>query len=166
MSKAKEDDEAEVKSEESKSEETSEESKAEATESEATKAEASEGDGPEGEASSDDESNDDGPEAEAVQAKPAEKVAEPAPAPPAEVVDLGPDFSHDGAPDPVVGLGSDGTYDFFGHSAIIDPWGNAIVEGGESEILLTATIDTEMVAQVREKIPVFKDRRPELYQLD
>ena len=62
-------------------------------------------------------------------------------------------------------VGSDGTYDFFGHSAIIDPWGNAIVEGGESEILLTATIDTEMVAQVREKIPVFKDRRPELYQL-
>jgi len=63
-------------------------------------------------------------------------------------------------------VGSDGTYDFFGHSAIIDPWGNAIVEGGESEILLTANIDTEMVAQVREKIPVFKDRRPELYQLD
>ncbi len=62
-------------------------------------------------------------------------------------------------------VGSDGTYTFFGHSAIIDPWGNAIVEGGESELLLTATIETDMVAEVRRKIPVFKDRRPELYRL-
>lgn len=63
-------------------------------------------------------------------------------------------------------VGSDGTYDFFGHSAIIDPWGNALVEGGEAEILLTATIDTDAVAAVRQKIPVFKDRRPDLYDLD
>jgi predicted amidohydrolase len=28
-------------------------------------------------------------------------------------------------------VGNDGTYDFFGHSAIIDPWGNAVVEAGE-----------------------------------
>ncbi|MCB0196936.1 MAG: carbon-nitrogen family hydrolase, partial [Anaerolineae bacterium] len=55
---------------------------------------------------------------------------------------------------------------FFGHSAIIDPWGNAVVEAGETEILLTATIDTDMVATVRQKIPVFKDRRPDLYRLD
>ncbi|RMF02270.1 MAG: carbon-nitrogen family hydrolase [Chloroflexi bacterium] len=62
-------------------------------------------------------------------------------------------------------VGSDGTYDFFGHSAIIDPWGNTVIEGGESEVLLTATIDTEMVAAVRQKIPVFKDRRSDLYEL-
>ncbi len=62
-------------------------------------------------------------------------------------------------------VGSDGTYNFFGHSAIIDPWGNAIVEGGESELLLTATIETDLVTEVRAKIPVFKDRRPELYRL-
>ena len=48
-------------------------------------------------------------------------------------------------------VGSDGTYQFFGHSAIIDPWGNTIIEGGETEILLTAGIDTDQVAQVREK---------------
>jgi predicted amidohydrolase len=62
-------------------------------------------------------------------------------------------------------VGSDGTYTFFGHSAIIDPWGNAVIEGGESEVLLTATIETDQVAEVRQKIPVFNDRRPELYQL-
>ena len=63
-------------------------------------------------------------------------------------------------------VGSDGTYTFSGHSAIIDPWGNAIIEGGESEVLLTATIETDQVAEVRGKIPVFKDRRPELYELN
>jgi omega-amidase len=63
-------------------------------------------------------------------------------------------------------VGSDGTYQFFGHSAIIDPWGNTIIEGGETEVLLTATIDTDEVTTVRQKIPVFQDRRPELYQLD
>jgi predicted amidohydrolase len=62
-------------------------------------------------------------------------------------------------------VGGDGTYNFFGHSAIIDPWGNAVVEGGETELLLTATIETDMVTEVRQKIPVFKDRRPELYRL-
>ncbi|MCG3208723.1 MAG: Omega-amidase YafV [Anaerolineae bacterium] len=62
-------------------------------------------------------------------------------------------------------VGNDGTYDFFGHSAIIDPWGNTVVEAGETEVLLTATIDTETVTTVRQKIPVFRDRRPDLYQL-
>ena len=32
--------------------------------------------------------------------------------------------------------------------------------------LFHQTTKLEMVAQVREKIPVFKDRRPELYHLD
>lgn len=52
---------------------------------------------------------------------------------------------------------------FFGHSLIVDPWGETVVEGGEGEMLLTATIDTGLVAAVREKIPVFRDRRPEQY---
>ncbi|MFM7175642.1 MAG: hypothetical protein ACKO4U_21745 [Caldilinea sp.] len=32
------------------------------------------------------------------------------------------------------------------------------------EALLTATIDTDLVEAVRRKIPVFADRRPELYR--
>jgi omega-amidase len=63
-------------------------------------------------------------------------------------------------------VGDDGAYHFCGHSAIIDPWGEIVVEAGETEVLLTATIETERVAEARQKIPVFKDRRPELYQLD
>jgi omega-amidase len=53
--------------------------------------------------------------------------------------------------------------DFFGHSVIVDPWGEAIIEGGEKEMLLTATIELDQVNEVRTKIPIFKDRRPDVY---
>ncbi|MCP4359655.1 MAG: carbon-nitrogen family hydrolase [Chloroflexi bacterium] len=52
---------------------------------------------------------------------------------------------------------------FYGHSAIIDPWGETVVEGGEDEGVLTAVVDLDMVDEVRTRIPVFKDRRPEIY---
>lgn len=53
--------------------------------------------------------------------------------------------------------------DFFGHSCIIDPWGELVIELGEGEMLGTAVIDIEKVNEVRAKIPVFEDRRPEVY---
>ena len=52
---------------------------------------------------------------------------------------------------------------FFGSSAVIDPWGETLVEGGETEALLTVRIDLDTVEATREKIPIFADRRPELY---
>ncbi len=60
-------------------------------------------------------------------------------------------------------VGTSGTTEFFGHSMLIDPWGEVIVEGGEREQLLTASVDLATVDQVRRTIPVFKDRRPSLY---
>ena len=53
--------------------------------------------------------------------------------------------------------------DFFGHSCILDPWGGIVLELGEGEMLGTAVIDIAQVEQVRAKIPVFADRRPEIY---
>jgi len=53
---------------------------------------------------------------------------------------------------------------FFGRSSIYDPWGEAVVEGGEEEGLLTGEIDLDMVDEARRKIPVFEDRREELYR--
>ena len=52
---------------------------------------------------------------------------------------------------------------FAGHSMIIDPWGNVIAEAGENECLLTAEIDLAEVDRVRSTIPVFEDRRPDVY---
>lgn len=60
-------------------------------------------------------------------------------------------------------IGTTGSNTFFGASAVIDPWGGALVEGGEAEMVLTATIDLAQVDAVRQRIPIFADRRPDLY---
>ena len=52
---------------------------------------------------------------------------------------------------------------FFGHSAIYDPWGRLVIEAGEDEMLLTVSVDMALVEEVRQAIPIFADRRPELY---
>jgi predicted amidohydrolase len=62
-------------------------------------------------------------------------------------------------------VGQSGNTTFFGRSCIIDPWGETIVEAGEQAILLTADIDIDVVDTVRKKIPVFADRRPDLYEM-
>ncbi len=60
-------------------------------------------------------------------------------------------------------VGSSKQTDFFGHSCIIDPWGQTVLEAGEEEMLLTCELDLSRVQAVRQKIPIFQDRRPELY---
>lgn len=60
-------------------------------------------------------------------------------------------------------VGRDEANQFFGHSMIIDPWGEVLAEGGEEEAIVSATLDPAKVDEVRGKIPVFSDRRPELY---
>ncbi len=52
---------------------------------------------------------------------------------------------------------------FGGESALINPWGETVVEGGAEEALLTAEIDLAVVDEVRARVPVFKDRRPDVY---
>ena len=60
----------------------------------------------------------------------------------------------------------DGNVIYFGASAVIDPWGETVVEAAENkEELITAVLDLARVAEVREKMKVLKDRRPELYEL-
>lgn len=60
--------------------------------------------------------------------------------------------------------GETGGTTFGGHSMLIDPWGKVLVEAGDEPGLFTVEIELDRVAQIREKIPVFDDRRPELYE--
>lgn len=59
--------------------------------------------------------------------------------------------------------GSDPNNKFAGHSMVIGPWGDIIAEAGEEQEILTAEIDLGQVIDARSRIPIFADRRPELY---
>jgi predicted amidohydrolase len=59
--------------------------------------------------------------------------------------------------------GSDPANTFGGHSMIIDPWGGIVCEASGEEEILSGEIDLARVEEVRRQIPVFSDRRPELY---
>lgn len=59
--------------------------------------------------------------------------------------------------------GKTGNTTFGGHSMIVDPWGKIVVEGGEQPNLITAEVEMDLVDEVRERIPVFDDRRSDMY---
>ena len=41
----------------------------------------------------------------------------------------------------------------YGHSLIIDPWGNVLADGGDGEGIVVAEIDLDLVLEARRKIP-------------
>ena len=60
-------------------------------------------------------------------------------------------------------VGADRANTFGGCSAIVDPWGTVLVEGGAEEALLHTTLNLDLVDDARSRIPVWADRRPETY---
>lgn len=52
-----------------------------------------------------------------------------------------------------------------GNSAIIDPWGETVALAGEEEEIISADCDLSILTKIRSTIPVFRDRRPELYNI-
>lgn len=61
-------------------------------------------------------------------------------------------------------VGQSGKDQFGGASSVISPWGEVLIEGDQAnEALLTTKIDTDQIEQARQFMPVFQDRRPELY---
>jgi omega-amidase len=60
-------------------------------------------------------------------------------------------------------VGVSGETVFFGHSMVIDPWGEILFEGDETEGIHHVTLDLAVVGEIRRRIPIFEDRRPELY---
>lgn len=55
---------------------------------------------------------------------------------------------------------------FGGQSALIDPWGRALAQAGESEAIITADFDLSVIQKIRQSINVFQDRRPALYRVN
>ncbi len=52
-----------------------------------------------------------------------------------------------------------------GHSAVINPWGEVLAKAGDKEEIITAELDFGIVERIRNSINVYRDRRPELYNI-
>ena len=48
----------------------------------------------------------------------------------------------------------------YGHSLIIDPWGEVLADGGEDVGFVVAEVDPALVAEARRKIPSLSHDRP------
>ncbi|MGB1125661.1 MAG: carbon-nitrogen hydrolase family protein [Phycisphaeraceae bacterium] len=57
-----------------------------------------------------------------------------------------------------------GGFEAFGHSTIIDPWGNVLTEHGDSPGSSVTTIDLGLVDEARKAIPVLHHLRPDVYR--
>lgn len=61
-------------------------------------------------------------------------------------------------------VGQDQANTFGGGSIIIDPWGEIISKGGTSEEIIFGEIDSKKVDEIRSTIPIFEDRKEEIYK--
>ncbi|MGI6491185.1 MAG: carbon-nitrogen hydrolase family protein [Peptococcaceae bacterium] len=55
-------------------------------------------------------------------------------------------------------------YTCYGHSAVINPWGQVVAEAGGQETILYGAIDFNLLEKTRRELPLLKHRRPGLYQ--
>eukprot|EP01129_Flabellula_baltica_P009107 TRINITY_DN3663_c0_g1_i2.p1 TRINITY_DN3663_c0_g1~~TRINITY_DN3663_c0_g1_i2.p1 ORF type:complete len:214 (-),score=57.82 TRINITY_DN3663_c0_g1_i2:89-730(-) len=55
------------------------------------------------------------------------------------------------------------SYQSWGHSAVVDPWGTVIAGADEKETILYADINLDRIKSVRQNIPISYQRREDLY---
>lgn len=55
-------------------------------------------------------------------------------------------------------------YKAYGHSMVIDPWGDILSEAGEKENIVYAVIKQEKLHDVRNRLPLLKHMRKDLYK--
>lgn len=57
-------------------------------------------------------------------------------------------------------------YVAYGHSLVVDPWGEILAAAGEGEEIIYAEIDLEKIEKVRRQLPLLQHRRTDLYKLN
>ena len=62
-------------------------------------------------------------------------------------------------------LDKDASYNSFGHSIAVNPWGEIIEELDYDENLKLVQIDLDEIKRIREEIPILKNRRTDLYEI-
>ncbi len=62
-------------------------------------------------------------------------------------------------------LNKDSNYHSYGHSIVVNPWGETICQLDDKEKLKIVDIDLNDVKKVRDEIPILKNKRDDLYEL-
>lgn len=63
-------------------------------------------------------------------------------------------------------LDKNANYNSYGHSLIVNPWGEIISSASFEEELIIAEIDLNEIKKVREELPLLKNRRKDIYNLE
>lgn len=58
---------------------------------------------------------------------------------------------------------AEGAYKAYGHSMVVDPWGDKLVEAGEDEEIVYCEIDGRVMNMMRSAIPLKQHRRSDVY---
>lgn len=61
--------------------------------------------------------------------------------------------------------GTAGKTVFGGSSAVTDPFGKTLAQAGESEEIIVADCNGAVLSEIRSSLPVFRDRRPDVYKI-
>jgi predicted amidohydrolase len=59
----------------------------------------------------------------------------------------------------------DSSYESYGHSIVCNPWGTVLTEAKYDEELIITEIDLSSIAKIREDLPIFSNRRSDIYEL-
>ncbi|XP_058059114.1 omega-amidase NIT2-like [Anopheles bellator] len=57
-------------------------------------------------------------------------------------------------------------YIAWGHSMVVDPWAKIVSEANDGEEMVVADVNLKIVDEVRSQIPIFSQRRTDLYKTD
>ena len=60
---------------------------------------------------------------------------------------------------------TDLSYVAYGHSMVVDPWGNVVAQAGVDEEIIYASIDKNYIQKLRNELPLLKNRREDVYEL-
>ena len=60
----------------------------------------------------------------------------------------------------------DASYTAYGNSRVANPWGEVIAYGDEREGIILVDVKGSQIEDVREKLPLLKHRRTDLYKME
>ncbi|AGL00777.1 carbon-nitrogen hydrolase family protein [Desulfoscipio gibsoniae] len=56
-------------------------------------------------------------------------------------------------------------YVAYGHSIVVDPWGDVVARAGTGEEIIMVELDPEKIREVRGRLPLLTQRRTDLYEI-